>query len=573
MNLLRLYFCAVSFLLAPSIHATTYADHPQGYAVASANPLATNAGLEILAQGGNAFDAAVAVSAALAVVEPYHSGLGGGGFWLLHQANIKKNTFIDGREVAPQAASQDMYLDANGNPIAELSLNGGLSAAIPGEPAALVLISQRFGRLPLSQTFAPAIRLAEEGFIIDDHFNSFIMMSDRLHFLQKYSATAAIFLREGKPYSIGDRLVQRDLAKTLRTIAQQGHDGFYRGEVATRLVGAIKNAGGIWTMQDLASYQVKIREPLQGTFHDVHIITVPPPSAGGAALLTMLNILAHYPLQSFSKVQWVHHLAEAMRLTYWQRTEFLADPDFVKIPLAHLLSRENANYLRQFIVQDRATASDSLPSKVVDKGEGITTTHFSIIDREGNRVAATLTINYIFGSSVVAGGTGVLLNDQMDDFTIKAKVKNVFGLVGGDKNAIAPGKRPLSSMTPTFLEMPGRVAILGTPGGSRIPSMVLLASLAFSDSFGAISMVSAMRFHHQYLPDWLQFEPDTFSHDLQRDLQRMGYHLVQLDQYYGDMQAITWDRERNLLTAASDPRHIGQGTALNGQSGGYGLKH
>jgi gamma-glutamyltranspeptidase/glutathione hydrolase len=556
------FLCIVSLLIIPITHAETYADHPAGYAVASAHPLATNAGLEILAQGGNAFDAAVAVSAALAVVEPYHSGLGGGGFWLLHEKKINKNTFIDGRERAPGAAFKNMYLDSDGNPIPKLSLDGGKAAAIPGEPAALVFIAKHFGRLPLSKTLAPAIRLAEQGFPIDEHFKHFVMMGDRLQQLQKFPASAAIFLHDGKPYQMGEQLVQHDLANTLRLLASQGHDGFYRGVVAKRMVTAINNAGGVWTMQDLAAYNVKIREPLEGTFHDMHIVTAPPPSAGGVGLLTMLNILSEYPLQSMTRVQWMHYLIEAMRLASWQRSNSLGDPDFVDIPLKKLLSLENANYLRTLIHPDRATASSSLPEQGVSNDGSTSTTHFSIIDSEGNRVAATLTINYIFGSSVVAEGTGVLMNDQMEDFTTKPKAKNVFGLVGGINNIIAAGKRPLSSMTPTFLEMPGRIAIFGTPGGSRIPSMVLAASLLFNDSYGAISMVSAMRFHHQYLPDSIQFEPDAIPPAQQEELQRMGYELAPLDEYYGDMQAITWDRKRNLLTAASDPRRIGQATVV-----------
>lgn len=571
-KLSRCCLCVISCFVFSATHGSTYAEKPASYAVASAHPLATNAGLAILEQGGNAFDAAVAVSAVLAVVEPYHSGLGGGGFWLLHQASTKKNIFIDGREVAPLAAKKDMYLDSNGKLKPGLSLNGGLSAAIPGEPAALVLIAKRFGRLPLEQTLAPAIRIAEEGFSLDHQFNHFLKMEDRLQQLQKFPATAAVFLRNGKPYSIGDRLIQRDLAATLRTLAKHGHDGFYRGEVAQRLVSAVNRAGGIWTMQDLDSYHAKIREPLEGVFHNVHIVTAPPPSAGGVALITMLNILAGYPLQSLSKAQWVHHLVEAMRVTFWQRAELLGDPDFIDIPLAKLLSVENAKYLRAFIYPDKATANTVLPKKKMEKQGVNNTTHFSIIDREGNRVAATLTLNFIFGSSVVADGTGVLLNDEMDDFSTAINEKNVYGLVGSINNAIAPGKRPLSSMTPTFLEMPGRVAILGTPGGSRIPTMVLLASLAFNDSFGAISMVSAMRFHHQYLPDVIQYEPDTFSQALQEKLKGMGYHLAPLQQYYGDMQAITWDRKQNLVTAASDPRHIGLSATIGEYQGGYGFK-
>ena len=566
-------FCFITcFCLLNLSHSANYAEKPLGYAVASANPLATSAGLEILALGGNAFDAAVAVSAALAVVEPYHSGLGGGGFWLLHQAKTNKNIFIDGRETAPLAAKEDMFLDESGNPKSGLSLNGGLAAAIPGEPAALALIANRFGRLPLSQTLAPAIRLAEFGFPVDEHFNHFVMMEDRLSQMQRYKATAAIFLKDGKPYKIGDLLIQRDLANTLRVIAKLGHDGFYRNAVAKRLVDSVNKAGGNWTEKDLALYQVKIREPLVSNFHDVKIITAPLPSAGGVGLVTMLNILTDYPLRSLSKVLRVHYLVEAMRLSYWQRSNLLADPDFVKVPLKQLLSLENTKYLRSLIKPRHATPSDSLPSKS-SNNKTSSTTHFSIIDSDGNRVAATLSINYIFGSSVVADGTGVLLNDEMDDFTVKVKEKNVFGLVGGEKNLIAPAKRPLSSMTPTFLEMPGRVAILGTPGGSRIPTMVLIASLLFSEDYGAISMVSAMRFHHQYLPDWLQFEPDTFSVEEQKELQNLGYKLAPLQAYYGDMQAITWDKEQNLITAASDPRNIGRATKVIERQGGYGLMH
>lgn len=561
-----------SVLVACSLNATKYADKPPGYAVSTAHPLATNAGLEILAAGGNAFDAAVAVSAVLAVVEPYHSGLGGGGFWLLHLEKDKKNIFIDGREVAPLLAHKDMFLSKNGKPHPDLSLNGGLAAAIPGEPAALVYIAEHYGRLPLSKSLAPAIRFAQEGFIIDHQFNYFSTMDDRLQMLQRFPDTAAVFLHDGKPYQIGERLKQPDLAKTLKLLAKKGHDGFYRGEVAEHLVKSVRAAGGIWSLDDLAQYQIKIREPLQGAYHNMLVITSPPPSAGGVALLTMLNILSDYPLQTLSKAQWVHYLTESMRLAFWQRAQSLADPDFERIPLEKLISYENAKQLRTLIPTDKAISNSSLQTKGIQpKNEN--TTHISILDNEGNRVSATMTVNFIFGSSVVAAGTGVLLNDEMDDFATKSGERNVFGLVGSEKNSIKPGKRPLSSMAPTFLEMPGRLAIVGTPGGSRIPTMILLASLVFNDYSGAISMVSVMRFHHQYLPDWLQFEPETFSPDLQADLKTMGYKLMALKQYYGDMQAITWDKENNLITAASDPRHIGLSAAITTNQGGYGVEH
>ncbi|KTD65320.1 gamma-glutamyltransferase [Legionella shakespearei] len=545
---------------------------PPGYAIASAHPLATNAGLKILAEGGNAFDAAVAVAATLAVVAPYHSGIGGGGFWLLHQEKERKNIFIDGREVAPKAAKKDMYLDAKGNVIPGLSLNGGLSAAIPGQPAAMVYVAQHYGKLPLSKTLAPAIKLAKDGFPVDKQFRYFSTMDDRLASLRRFPATAAIFLKDGQPYALGELLVQADLAKTLTLIAEQGEKGFYSGETALRLVQGITAAGGVWTLDDLAQYKIKVREPLIGAYHNMLIVTAPPPSAGGIALLTMLNVLSNFELSALNKLKWMHYVVEAMRLAYWQRDQFLGDPDFVKIPVEKLISADNAKQLSSLIPADKA-----IPSKVLQgvpaEPQGVTTTHFSIIDGEGNRVAATMTVNYIFGSSVVAKGTGVLLNDQMDDFSTKAGVQNVFGLVGSDKNAIAPGKRPLSSMTPTFLELPGRVAVLGTPGGSRIPTMVLIASLIFNDGYGAISMVSAMRFHHQYLPDVIQFEPDSLPLALQEGLKAMGYQLMPLEQYYGDMQAITWDKKTNLLTAASDPRGIGLAAKVVEKTGGYGVKY
>ncbi|RUR16658.1 gamma-glutamyltransferase [Legionella sp. km535] len=557
---------------ATPVSSNTLAIQPPGYAVASAHPLATNAGLEILAAGGNAFDAAVAVTAALAVVEPYHSGLGGGGFWLLHQERTHKNLFIDGREVAPKAASKNMYLDHDGNVKPGLSLNGGLSAAIPGEPAAMVYIARNFGRLPLSQTLAPAIKLAKEGFPVDEQFIQFSTMFDRMDQLKKYPASAAVFLKNGQPYALGDKLVQTDLANTLKLIAEHGEKGFYQGETAQRLVKGVNAAGGIWTLEDLAQYQIKVREPLVGAYHNMLIITAPPPSAGGVALLTMLNVLSHFPLATYTKIQWIHYVVEAMRLAYWQRDQFLGDPDFVTIPVDKLIGAENAKSLSTLISPDKPISSKALKGETPSKSN-TTTTHFSIIDGEGNRVAATMTVNFIFGSSVVAEGTGVLLNDEMDDFSTKTGVENVFGIVGSDKNDIMPGKKPLSNMTPTFLELPGRVAILGTPGGSRIPTMVLIASLLFNDGYGAISMVSAMRFHHQYLPDLVQFEPETFPKVIQEGLKAMGYQLKPLDQNYGDMQAITWDKEKNVLIAASDPRGIGLSAKVATTPKGYGVNY
>lgn len=573
--MIRFKLSIAFFLSIVSFSLYSEADNrkPPGYAVASAHPLATNAGLEIFAQGGNAFDAAIAVSAVLGVVAPYHSGLGGGAYWLLHDVKTNKNSFIDAREVAPQAARETMFQDKDGKVIEGLSLNGGLSAAIPGLPASMVYVAQHYGRLPLSKSLAPAIKIAQEGFIVDHKFWTFTLMGDRTSQLKRFHSTAKIFLNQGEPYQLGQRLIQKDLANTLKIFAEKGMDGFYKGEIAEKMVKSIRENGGIWTLKDLADYKIKRRAPLMGSYHGMKIITAPPSSAGGVALLSMMNILSNYELNSFSEAQWVHHIVEAMRLAYWQRTEYLGDPDFVEIPLEKLLSQANAKALTAYIKKDKATPSDSLPKVDQEKSNHPNTTHISVIDAEGNRVALTQTVNYIFGSSVIAEGTGVLLNDEMDDFSSKPGEKNVFGLVGSQANAIAPGKRPLSSMTPTFLELPDRVAILGTPGGSRIPTMVLLASLVFENSYGAISMVSAMRFHHQYLPDTLFFEPESFSQSLQQTLVEMGYQLMALKQYYGDMQAITWDKKMNLLTAAADPRHIGLAAAIGSNDSGYGVKH
>lgn len=567
-----IFFQTIIFAFA-SWAGTVTQTKPPGYAVASAHPLATEAGLKILAEGGNAFDAAVAVSAVMGVVAPYHSGLGGGSYWLLYQEKDQQYDFIDGREVAPKAATKTMYQDENGQVIPKLSLDGALSAAIPGHPAALVYVARTYGRLPLSQSLQPAIELAEKGFPLDDQFYAFFQMSDRLEQLKKFNGSRAVFTKNGESFLPGEQIIQPDLARTLRKLAQEGKKGFYEGETAKKLVDGVRKEGGIWTLDDLKHYQIKRRRPIVGQYHQMRIITAPPSSAGGVALLTMLNILSHYSLESIPRIERIHYIIEAMRMAFWQRDEFLGDPDFVTIPLSQLLSMNNAGFLKKKIFKDKATNSKLLDAS----GEALPTkrhtTHISIIDSQGNRVALTQTVNFIFGSSLVPEGTGVLLNDEMDDFSMKTGVKNVFGIVGSEANSIEAGKRPLSSMAPTFLELPERIAIVGTPGGSRIPTMVLLAALEFYHSHGAISMVSAMRFHHQYLPDLVQFEPETFSEKTQEALIAMGYRLKPLKQYYGDMQAISWDQKNHILTAASDPRHIGLAISRTVTETGYGLNH
>jgi len=523
-------------------------------AIASAHPLATRAGMEILDAGGNAFDAAVAVSAALAVVEPTSSGLGGGGFWLLHRASDGREVMIDGRERAPLAAQRDMYLDKGGEVIPHLSVDGPLAAAIPGEPAALVHLARDYGRLPLTKTLAPAIRLARDGFPVDEHYRRAAKF--RLNVLRASPAAAAVFLRDNEVPALGAIIRQPDLAMTLLLLAQHGRDGFYAGKVAELLVAGVRAAGGIWTQRDLAAYRVIERTPLIGEYRGLHVTSVPPPSSGGVVLLTMLNILSGYDLTKMDAVTHTHVIVEAMRRAYRDRADYLGDPDFVRMPIAQLISPLYAAGLRAGIRLDQATPSSALPG-VAAHAQGPDTTHFSIIDKDGNRVAATLSVNYPFGSCFMPSGTGVVLNDEMDDFSAKAYVPNVYGLVGGDANAIAPGKRPLSSMTPTFLEDQDKVVILGTPGGSRIITMVLLATLDIAAGGDAASAVAVKRFHHQFLPDIIQYEPGALTHDVAEGLQKQGYHLRELSHTYGNMQLVWWDKGRHRVEAASDPRGMG----------------
>jgi len=388
----------------------------------------------------------VAVSAALAVVEPYSSGLGGGGFWLLHRAADGRERMLDGRERAPLAARPDMYLDANGRFVPELALNGPLAAGIPGEPAALAHLAEQYGRLSLAQSLAPAIRLAHTGFIVDEHYRRFA--EQRLAVLRQSPAAAEQFLRDGAAPPTGARILQPDLAATLERLAAAGREGFYTGRTAELLVAGVRAAGGIWTLEDLASYRVVERAPIISYYRGRRVVSAAPPSSGGVLLAQMLNMLARFDLAG-SGADRAHLLVETMRLTH---------PFY-------------AAGLARDIDPDRATPS--LPAATAARSQGMDTTHLSILDREGNRVAATLSINYTFGSGFVPPGTGVLLNDEMDDFSAQPGAPNLYGLVGGEANAIAPGKRMLSSMTPTFVESERGVAILDTPGGSRIITMVL----------------------------------------------------------------------------------------------------
>lgn len=537
----------LSLLLLPAL---ALAAPPGKSAIATAHPLATEAGQQIMAAGGNAFDAAVAVSAVLAVVEPYSSGIGGGGFWLLH-CKDGHEVVVDGRESAPGRARRDMFLDEQGEPIPGLSMDGPLAAGIPGEPAALAHIARHYGKLPLAVSLAPSIKLAREGFPVTAHYRS--MAEWRHTVLLRDPEAAATFLQAGAVPQAGTTIRQPQLATTLQTLAEHGADGFYRGRVAQALVDAVQAAGGIWTMEDLAGYRVIERTPLKGHYGDYTITSVPPPSSGGVALITMLNTLQQLDYGNTGEPQRTHLLVEVMRRAYRDRAAYLGDSDFVEVPVARLTSITHASELTAAIDRQHATPSSSLPGYGSPEG-GNDTTHFSILDREGNYVAATLSINYPFGSGFIAGATGVLLNDEMDDFSSKPGVPNAYGLVGAEANAIAPGKRMLSSMSPSFISGPGGTAILGTPGGSRIITMVLLGMLQFFDGKGVDEWVSSPRIHHQYLPDILFYEPGALSPTLISALQQRGHQLKQADTRWGNMQALFWNRQSGAITAASDPR-------------------
>jgi len=530
------------------------AEAPEQAAVASAHPAATVAGLETLAAGGNAFDAAVAVAAALAVVEPYGSGLGGGGFFLLREAGAKPTyRFLDARERAPLAAHADLY-KRDGRVRPELSLNGPLAAAIPGLPAALAELAERFGRLPLADSLTPAIRLARDGVSVDRVYLE--RAAWRLAALRDDGESARIFLDQGEIPDEWSLLCQPDLAQTLERLARYGRIGFYGGATADRLVAGVRAAGGIWSLRDLAEYRVVERQPLRFPLADGReLISAPPPSAGGIALAQSLAMLQRLPWRQADKVQRSHYVVEVLRRAYRDRS-LLGDPDQVANPIAQLLDADYLKRLAAGIDPARATPSDSLPPAPAWR-EGDHTTHFAVLDGAGNAVAATLSINLPFGAVFTVPGTGVLLNDEMDDFAADLQGANAYGLAGSHANAIAAGKRPLSSMSPTFIESPGEFAAFGTPGGSRIPSMVLLAILHYLDGQPVASWPAAPRYHHQYRPDLIEHEAAAFSPAEVAQLQARGHRLKVLERRYGNQQVLFWDKQRGTVEAASDPRGIG----------------
>jgi gamma-glutamyltranspeptidase/glutathione hydrolase len=526
-------------------------------AIASAYPLASQAGQEILAEGGNAFDASVAVSAALAVVEPSSSGLGGGGFYLLHRQSDGFETMLDAREKAPGAASRDMYLDKAGNPIDNASIDGALAAAIPGEPAAFEYLARKYGKLTLKQSLQPAIRLARDGFPLYARLQGGIRFKrDRM--LRSPEAAKVFLTADGAVPELGALIKQPELAATLTAIADQGAKGFYEGRIAADLVAGVRANGGIWTLQDLAGYRVVERKPLIGEYHGARIVSASPPSSGGIAVIDALNILSGFDLKKVDSATRKHLIIESMRRAYRDRAIYLGDPDFIKMPLAQLSSVDYAAGQRSSIRADKAMPSNLLPG-IESEPAGMQTTHFSVLDADGNRVAATISVNLFFGTGYMPPKTGVLLNNTMDDFSTKPGRPNEFGLVGATANAIAPNKRSLSSMSPTFVETPHGLMIVGSPGGSFIISMVLLGTLNYLDGMNAAEVVKYPHYHHQYLPDEVDYEQGALTDAEITALQAMGHKLDMSTRRWGNMQVITWDFASGRVEAASDPRGEGEG--------------
>ncbi|MES2948951.1 MAG: gamma-glutamyltransferase [Pseudomonadota bacterium] len=518
---------AASLLCCVNLHAASVAPVAAEHGmVVSAQHLATQVGVDVLKKGGNAIDAAVAVGYALAVVYPAAGNLGGGGFMTLQLADGRK-TFLDFREKAPLAATANMYLDAGGNVVKGLSTHGYLAVGVPGSVAGLETARTKYGTMGRAALIAPAIALAEKGFTLQQ--GDVDMLHTATADFRKDAPSAAIFLNKGEPFAPGQKLLQKDLAKTLRQVSQRGADGFYKGPVGQALVAASTAGKGILTQADLDQYTVREMAPVECDYRGYHVVSAPPPSSGGTVICEILNIVEGYPLKElgFRSAQAVHYQIEAMRHAYVDRNSYLGDPDFVKNPLDRLLDKAYAARIRAAIDPAKAGVSQDIKPGVAPH-EGSNTTHYSIVDKHGNAVAVTYTLNDWFGAKVTAAKTGVLLNNEMDDFTAKIGVPNMYGLVQGEANAIAPGKRPLSSMSPTIVSRDGKpVMVVGTPGGSRIITAVTHTILNVIDyGMNVQEAVDAPRFHQQWLPDLTNMDTFGISPDTRKILESMGHKLA-----------------------------------------------
>ena len=554
---LRKSWAIVALIFVTFIPSQSYTkDHIRidGPGIASPHPLATQAGLKILEQGGNAFDAAVAVSAALSVVEPYSSGIGGGGFFLLFRSSDNFTTFVDAREVAPGMAEPDMYLDSDRNYIPRSSLVGPLASGIPGLPAALVHVAENYGQLPLKQSLQPAINFAEEGFPVYSRLNTALNAASRASNLS--SKFKEIFLPHSGLPEIGQLIKQPELANTLKIIANKGHDGFYNSDFTEKIVKETNTDGSIWSVEDFSQYKVIERQPIKISFENAEVTLAPPPSSGGTTIATILNILSQYNYQEMADSELTHLIAESMRRAYQDRAYYLGDPDFANIPVETLTHPDHAIEHSTSIDLIKATPIHLNNNRIlVSQDKGTETSHFSIVDAEGNRVATTQTINTWFGSGYMSPSGGFILNNEMDDFSAKPFTPNRYGLVHGEANSILPRKRMLSSMTPSFIESDRGIAILGTPGGSKIITMVLLSILNWMNGGTADDMTAVKRFHHQYLPDVIEYEKDAFSNSDIDKLRSIGHNLKEVRDY-GNMQVITIDKDSGKVETSSDPRAL-----------------
>ncbi len=545
----------VSILIPISLSALTPVAAKHGMVVSSESN-ATRAGVEILKEGGNAVDAAVAVGFALQVTYPFAGNIGGGGFMLIRMAN-GESVMVDYREEAPGGATHNMYLDASGNLIPKASIVGAKAAGVPGSVAGLALAEQKYGKLGLARVMAPAIRLAKDGFTVSYTLSQSLEHSARL--LNQFSESKRIYLRDGSPYQPGEVFKQPQLAHTLELIARDGARGFYQGKVADEIVASMRQNGGIMTREDLSSYRAKLRKPLTGQFRGYTIITVPPPSSGGVALLEMLNILEPLDLGTADSYQSMHLMAEAMRRAYADRAAYLGDTDFASVPVHALISRKYADALRKEILAAKPDAPVRAGKPAAC--ESSNTTHFSVVDAGSNAVSNTYTLNNGYGSGLTVAGAGFLLNDEMDDFASKPGSPNMFGLIQSEANSIAPHKRPLSSMTPTIVVKDHQpVLVLGAPGGGTIINTVLetvLNVIAFK--MDVLEAVITPRFHNQWMPDKLFLEKWGFSADTVEKLKAAGYHVAFVSRI-GDCEAIQIDPESGWRFGADDPR--GGGLAL-----------
>ena len=536
--------------------------HPviaQNGMVATQEATATEVGVDILRRGGNAVDAAVAVGFALAVTLPRAGNLGGGGFMMVHVAETGETVAIDYRERAPAASFRDMYLDAEGNADPELSRFTQLAVGVPGTVAGLALAHERYGsgNLTLAELVQPAIDLAADGITVTgDLANSLAGLRERL---TRWPTSAAIFYRDdGSEFAVGDTLVQADLAASLSLIAAEGPAAFYDGPIGEAIVAELAKGNGIMTMDDLRAYEPVIRAPAEGDYRDYRVVSMPPPSSGGIHIVQILNILEDVPMGELghNSAQAIHWMAEAMKLAYADRSEYLGDPDHWEVPIVGLTAQDYADALRAEIDPDRARPAEEIGPGDPIPYESVETTHFSIVDADGNAVANTYTLNFSYGTGLVAEGTGILLNNELDDFSAKPGVPNAYGLIGGDANAVGPNKRPLSSMSPTFVFDPegGLFLVTGSPGGSRIITTTLQVIMNVIDhGMNIAEATNAVRIHHQWLPDQLRIE-EGLSLDTIGLLEEMG-HVVEVRDAMGSTQSILVTE--GGLTGASDPRRAG----------------